>query len=339
MHSRAQRSLHTVCACPIRAPLRPRGVLMSRRGLLLFMITSVLWGVPYLLISVALEGMGPASVVAGRVALGALVLLPVAWRHGLPRLLGERWRPLLLLAVMEVAVPFTLIAVGERTVPSGLAGVLIATEPLFILALGLFWGKRERLARGAWAGVALGFLGVVVLLGVGVAGAGALLVLAAAACYAVGALLLHRLFPDVPPLTVSAGMLTLAAGPLLAAAAIAEPAPQVTTRVLLAVLGLGVACTAGGFTAFFALIATEGPARAAFITYVAPVVAVASGVLLLSEPVTTRTITGTVLILAGAALAARRRSSDTPSADSTAARPSRTGTIPAAENEQTGGAR
>ncbi|MCF3177949.1 DMT family transporter [Streptomyces sioyaensis] len=279
---------------------------MSRRGLLLFLITSVLWGVPYLLIGVALEGMGPVSVVAGRIALGALVLLPVAWRRGLPRLLRERWRPLLLLAAVEVAVPFTLIATGERTVPSGLAGVLIATEPLFILGLGLFWGKRERLARGAWAGVALGFLGVVVLLGVAGGGGDAVLVLAAAACYAIGAVLMHRLFPDVPPLTVSAGMLTLAAGPLLAVALVTEPAPQASTRVLLAVLGLGVACTAGGFTAFFALIATEGPARAAFITYVAPVVAVASGVLLRSEPVTARTIAGTVLILAGAAQAARR---------------------------------
>ncbi|WP_030457217.1 DMT family transporter [Herbidospora cretacea] len=279
---------------------------MSRRGLVLFLITCVLWGVPYLLISVALEGLGPVGVVAGRVALGALVLLPLAWRRGLPRLLRERWRPLALLAVVEVAVPFTLIAVGERTVSSGLAGVLIATEPLFVLALGLFWGERERLTRGAWAGVALGFLGVVVLLGVAGAGAGALLILAASACYAVGAILMHRLFHDLPPLTVSAGMLALAAGPLLAVAALTEPEPQLTTRVVLAVLGLGVACTAGGFTAFFALIAIEGPARAAFITYVAPVVAVAAGVLLLSEPVTARTIIGTVLILAGAALAARR---------------------------------
>ncbi|WP_061298323.1 DMT family transporter [Herbidospora cretacea] len=287
---------------------------MSRRGLSLFVITSVLWGVPYLLISVALEGLGPVGVVAGRVVLGALVLLPLAWRRGLPRLLRERWRPLSLLAVVEVMVPFTLIAIGERTVPSGLTGVLIATEPLFILALGLFWGERERLTRGAWAGAALGFAGVVTLLGVAGGGAGALLILAASACYAVGAVLMHRLFPGHHPLTVSAGMLTLAAGPLLAVAVVTEPEPQITTRVLLAVLALGVACTAGGFTAFFGLIAVEGPARAAFITYVAPVVAVASGVLLLSEPVTARTITGTLLILAGAVLATRRPRRDAPSA-------------------------
>jgi len=288
---------------------------MSRHGLLLFVITCVLWGVPYLLISVALEGMGPVAVVAGRVALGALVLLPWAWRRGLPRLLRERWRPVLMLAAVEVAVPFTLVAVGERTVSSGLAGVLIATEPLFILALGRFWGKRDRLTRGGWVGAAIGFLGVVILLGVVGASTGAVLVLAAAACYAVGAVLLHQLFPDVPPLTVSAGMLTLAAGPLLVVAAVSEPVPQVTPRALLAVLGLGAACTAGGFTAFFALIVTEGPTRAAFIAYVAPVVAVAVGVLLHSESVTARTITGTVLILAGAALAARRPRGDTQSAD------------------------
>ncbi|MEU3183821.1 DMT family transporter [Streptomyces sp. NPDC006923] len=281
---------------------------MNGRGLLLFLTVSVLWGVPYLLISLALEGMGPVSVVAWRVVLGALILLPVAWRRGLPPLLRERWRPLLLLAGVEVTAPFTLIAVSEHTVSSGLTGVLIATEPLFLLALGFFWGKRERLARGAWAGAALGFLGVIVLLGGAGAGAGtgAVLVLIAAACYAVGALLMHRLFPGVPPLTVTAGMLALAAPPLLAVAAITEPAPRITVRVLFAVIGLGVACTAGGFTAFFALINEEGPTRAAFITYVAPVVAVTAGVVVLSEPVTVRVIAGTVLVLTGAAAAARK---------------------------------
>jgi drug/metabolite transporter (DMT)-like permease len=133
--------------------------------------------------------------------------------------------------------------------------LLIATEPLFTLIIGVFLGARERLARGAWAAVALGFLGVVTLLGAG-AGAGAGLLLAAATCYAVGAELMHRYFADVPPLAVS---------------------------VLCAVLSLGVACTASGFTAFFALIATEGPARVAFTAYVALVVAVISGVLLLSK--------------------------------------------------------
>ncbi|MFD8378433.1 DMT family transporter [Streptomyces sp. NPDC059679] len=233
------------------------------------------------------------------------------WRRGLPRLLRERWRPLLLLAVVEVAVPFTLIAVGERTVSSGLAGVLIATEPLFVLGLGVLWGKRKRMARGAWGGAAFGFLGVVVLLGVEGAGTGAALILAAAACYAAGAVMMHRLFPGTPPVAVTTGMLTLATPPLLAMAAITEPAPQVTDRVLFAVIGLGAACTAGGFTAFFALISAEGPARAAFITYVAPVVAVSAGVLLLSEPVTARTVTGTLLVLAGAALAARRPAAPT----------------------------
>ncbi|MER6186078.1 DMT family transporter [Streptomyces sp. NPDC001652] len=279
---------------------------MSRRGLLLFLTVAVLWGIPYLLISVALEGLGPVSVVAGRVALGAVILLPLAWRRGLPRLLREHWRPLLLLAGVEVIAPFTLIAIGERTVPSGLTGVLIATEPLFILALSLFWGRRERLARGAGAGVALGFLGVVVLLGVKGVGGGAVLVLTAAACYAVGALVMHRLFPTVPPLTVTAGMLALAAVPLLVAAAALEPAPQITTRVLLAVAALGIACTAGGFTCFFALISAEGPTRASFITYLAPVVAVVAGVAVLDEPLTSHAVAGTLLILAGAAVAARR---------------------------------
>jgi len=289
---------------------------MSRRGLLLFLTVAFLWGVPYLLISVALEGLGPVSVVAGRVTLGAVVLVPLAWRRGLPQLLREHRRPLLLLAGVEVMAPFTLIAIGERTVPSGLTGVLIATEPLFILAINLFWGQQERLARGAFAGVSLGFIGVVVLLGVKGVGGGAVLVLTAAAFYAVGALLMHRQFPTVPPLTVTAGMLTLAAGPLIVVGAALEPAPQISARVLLAVAALGIACTAGGFTCFFALVRAEGPARASFITYLAPVVAVVAGVAVLAEPVTSHMAAGTLLILAGAAVAARRPTKTEPSSAS-----------------------
>lgn len=129
----------------------------------------------------------------------------------------------------------------------------------------------------------------------------------------------------MPPLTISA-----------VAAATLEPAPQITTRVVFAVAVLGLACTAGGFTGFFALINTEGPARAAFITYLAPVMAVAAGVAVLAEPITAHTIAGTLLILAGAAAAARRPA-ETQGGSSSAPRRSRLDSrgILAADNERT----
>ncbi|MFI7131416.1 DMT family transporter [Nonomuraea sp. NPDC050153] len=278
---------------------------MSRRGWALFGAVSVLWGVPYLFISLALEGLGAVSVVAVRVLLGALVLLPLTLRRGLPRTLRAHLPRLAVLALVEVVAPFTLIAVGELSVSSGLTGVLIATEPLFVLLIGLVWKGSDRITSGAWAGVAAGFLGVITLFGVGGGGPGMPLIIAAAACYGLGALLVRRWFAGVPGIVVTTAMLLLATPPLLALAAVTDPAPQLTTQVLIAVLVLGVVCTAGGFTAFFALISAAGPVRASFITYVAPLVAVAAGVLVQGEPVTFRMVAGTVLVLLGASLAVR----------------------------------
>lgn len=285
---------------------------MTARAWALFAAVSLLWGVPYLFIGVALdEGLGPFTIVAGRVALGALVLLPPALRGGLTHLLRTRWRQLGVLAAVEVVVPFLLITVGQQTVSSAVTGVLIATVPMFVLLFGLRLGRTERLPWMGWTGLAAGFVGVVVLLGVQGAGSGVPLVVTAAACYGLGALLISRWFAGVPTLTVVAGMLVLAA-PVLALAAAGElaatsaPASAISATGLLALLVLGVACTAGGFSAFFALVAAAGPARAALITYVAPVVAVVAGALVLAEVVTARTVTGIALVLLGAAAAGYR---------------------------------
>lgn len=283
---------------------------VTPRGWALFAAVSLLWGVPYLFISLALEGLGPAGVVAIRVALGALTLLPFAWHRGLPHLLRREAPRLAVLALVEVAVPFTLIATGERTVSSGLAGILVATEPLFILLLGLGWMRAEPVAPGAWAGVGIGLAGVITLLGVSGAGPGTPLIISAAACYATGALLVRRWFPGAASITLTTAMLMLATPPLAALAAAAGPAPRISVRVVAAVLVLGLGCTAGGFTAFFALIAAGGPAKASFITYVAPLVAVGAGVIVQGEPVTPRTITGALLVLLAAALVCRPQRGD-----------------------------
>lgn len=278
---------------------------LSPRGWALFVTVSLLWGVPYLFISLALDGLGPMSVVAVRVALGALVLLPFAWRRGLPQLLRRAFRRLGVLALVEVVAPFTLIAVGERTVSSGLAGILVATEPLFILLLGLGSLRVEPVTRSAWIGVGIGLSGVITLLGVHGAGSGTALIIVAAACYAAGALLVRRWFSEEPSITVTTAMLVLASPALVALAVATDPVPRVSVGVAAVVLILAVGCTAGGFSAFFALVSAAGPVRASFITYVAPLVAVGAGVLVRGEQVTARTIAGAALVLLAAALAAR----------------------------------
>jgi drug/metabolite transporter (DMT)-like permease len=279
---------------------------MDGRAWALFAAVSVLFGVPYLFIDVALgDGVGPVWVAAGRVLPAAALLAPFALRRRRRALLRGRIGRLVVLAVVEIVVPFSLIPLGERTVSSGLAGVLIATEPMFVLLAGLALRTRARPSVLALAGLAVGFAGVVVLLGVEGAGPGVPLLLVAAAFYAVGAVLVGRWFADVPSIVVVAGVLAVAGPILTAVALLAEPLPSPSGRGLAALAVLGVLCTAAGLVAFFTLIARAGPDRAALITYVAPVVAVACGALILSEPVGPRTVAGTGLILVGAWLATR----------------------------------
>lgn len=281
---------------------------MTLRGWTLFAVVSALWGVPYLFIAVALDqGIGPISVVAGRVALGALTLLPLACRPALARLLRRRWRHLSVLAAVEVTVPFILISVGEQTVSSALTGVLIATEPLFVVLLGRCFGGVERPGVVAWTGIGVGFLGVIALLGLQGAGVGVPLVLAAAACYGLGPLLVRRWFADVDSLVLAAALLLVAVPPLLAAAVSAESLPGLTATGVGAVAVLGIACTAGGFAAFFALIRAAGPVRASITAYVAPMVALLAGNLVLDEPITSRAVLGVMLILASAYCSAHRQ--------------------------------
>ncbi|MBC3189647.1 DMT family transporter [Pseudonocardia sp. C8] len=277
---------------------------MTGRAWALFAAVSVLWGVPYLFIGLALrDGVGPLWTAAGRVVLAAAVLAPVAVRRR--ALLRGRGGRLAALAVIEIVVPFSLIPLGELTVASGLAGVLIATEPMFVLLVGLLLGSRTRPGPVTVVGLAIGFTGVVVLLGVAGAGPGVPLIVTAAACYGVGAVLVERWFSDVPAVVVVAGVLAVAAPVLSVLAVVAEPVPSPSAVGVGAVAALGLGATAAGLVSFFALIGLAGPDRAALITYVAPVVAVVCGALLLAEPVGPRTVGGTVLILAGAWLATR----------------------------------
>ncbi|BBG01331.1 MULTISPECIES: DMT family transporter [Pseudonocardia] len=279
---------------------------MGGRGWALFAAVSVLWGVPYLFIGIALqEGIGPLATAAARVVLALVVLVPIAFRHRHRALLAGRWGRLAVLALVEVVVPFSLIPLGGQTVPSGTSGVLIATEPMFVLVVGLVLGTRARPTLAALIGLVVGFAGVVVLLGVDGSGPGAGLIVTAAACYAVGAVLVGRWFGDLPAMPVVAAMIVLAAPALTALALVSEPLPVPTPAGLAALAALGLVATPGGFVAFFRLIAIAGPDRAALITYVAPVVAVAAGAVLLAEPVGPRMAGGALLVLAGAWLATR----------------------------------
>jgi drug/metabolite transporter (DMT)-like permease len=279
---------------------------MTRRGWALFLSLSVIWGLPYLLIRVAVRDLTPATLVFLRTSLGAVLLLPVVIARGDLRALLPRWRAVVLFTVVELAVPWVLLSDAERRVTSSLAGLLVASVPLVGAVLARVSGRRERIGGRRLAGLVVGLAGVAALLGLDVGGGDAGVVVEMALVvlgYALGPLVVSRSLSDLRALDVVAVSLVLCAV-LYAPVGIAQlPRTMPAWPVLGAVAGLGVLCTAVAFLLFFGLIAEVGPVRATVITYVNPAVAVAAGVALLGEPFTLGTATGFVLILGGSWLA------------------------------------
>ena len=280
---------------------------MSRKGWLLFAVMCVVWGVPYLLIKVADEGVAVPVVVFTRTALGALILLPLAMRPGQLGILRRRWLPLAAFTVLEMVGPWGLLTQAERRLPSSLAGLLVAAVPVIGVVVARFSGGAERLGLRRWAGLVIGLAGVMVLAAPDLNGASGwpmAEVLLVAVGYASAPLIAARKLADVPSLPMTAACLSLAALVYAPAAFLNLPRQTPSARVFLALAGLGVICTACAFIAFLELIKEAGTARALVFTYVNPAIAVAVGVALLGEPFTTAIVVSFALILAGCVLAA-----------------------------------
>jgi drug/metabolite transporter (DMT)-like permease len=269
---------------------------------------SALWGASYLFISIALTSFGPFAVSFGRVAGAALVLFPFWWRRRAA--LRGKWHLVALVAVPEIALPFTLINTGERSIDSGLAGTLVALAPLWLVVLGPLLGQGRPTAKGL-GGTLVGLVGVAILLGgvgtgaqVNLAGAG--LVVLAAASYAVGAALLGRWLTGIDAVTITGATTAAAALALVPFTAFDLPdqAPSLAAVGALAVLAVGG--TAAGLVLFNQLITTVGPGRASLVSYLAPTFAVVYGALLLREPVGPGTFGGLGLVLLGSWLCSRK---------------------------------
>ena len=282
---------------------------MNRRGALLFAAMCVIWGVPYLLIRVAVRELAPVTLVFFRTAIGSALLLPFAAVRGELRPLASRLRPLLLYTFVEVALPWVLLAHAETRLSSSLTGLLIAAVPLVGAVVVALTGRRERQGRQRWLGLLVGICGVAALVGLDAGHAAPLAVAelgCVAVCYALGPIILSRRLSDAPALGVVAASLLLAAVAYAPFAALRLPSAVPDAHVVESVVGLAVVCTALAFLVFFALIAEVGPVRATVITYVNPAVAALLGVLVLSEHLTTGMLVGFALILAGSVLATRR---------------------------------
>ncbi len=278
---------------------------MSARAWAAFGSVSVLWGIPYFFIKVAVDdGVPPAFLAWIRVAIGAALLGVLCWRLGLFTQLRGRWGVVAIYALVEVAIPFPLIAAGEQHISSSLAAILIASVPLIIALLALRFDHTERVTGRRLLGLVIGFAGVVALVGLDVAGdseelLGAAAILIAATGYAVGPMILKLHLRDIDARALMFGALAIAAVMLTPAAIIAPPQGPVPAEAIASIAILAVLCTAVAFVLFGALVADVGPSRASVITYVAPVVALALGIVALNERPGTGAIVGFGLILIG----------------------------------------
>ena len=287
------------------------------RAYLLFAAMCVIWGIPYLLIRVAVRHLDPSVLVLGRTAIAALLLIPLAAARGEIRPVLARWKPLLVFDAIEIAIPWVLLSSAERRLSSSFTGLMIAAVPLVGVLV-----TRERLGAWSLGGLVLGMAGVAALLGLDVGAVSAVGVLEVAGVvvgYAVGPIVLARHLRGLPALGVIATSLALTAIAYAPIAAFAWPSSMPSAKVVGSVVTLAVICTALAFVVFFELIAEIGPVRATVITYVNPAVAAALGVSILGERFTTGMGVGFVLILVGSVLAARRPTPALPPSVATAA--------------------
>ncbi len=278
---------------------------MSRKGWLLFIAMSVIWGIPYLFIKIAVSELDPGVVVFARVGAAAVVLLPVALQRKALGKLRERWFAVVALAFVQIIGPFLLISYGEQHIASSLTSLPIAADPLLVVLFALRFDSSERVNGPRLVGLLIGIVGVVTLLGLDVGGdkqrlLGAAFVLLAATGYAAGALLIkHPTIAALPRLgvvTVECVAATLVLSPL---ALTRLPSHLPDLKVIASLLVLGLICTALAYLLYFALVAEGGASRGTVITYVNPAISVLLGVTILAEPLNAAIITGFLLIILG----------------------------------------
>ena len=281
---------------------------MSRRGWILFVSLGLIWGLPYLLIKVAVDDLSTPMVIFGRMAVGAAILVPITLAQRQWGALRGHWRWVITFALCEMT--FTLLALtwAENRISSSLAGLFIATVPLVTALIARRLGMDDRLTGTRLLGLGIGFLGVAALVGLDVSGGELVATLALIVTvigYSIGPIIIDRRLSDVPGPPVIAAAVSINALIYAPFAWFSRPTAPVPATAWWSVGLLGALCTAGAFVIFFALIGEVGPSRTTLITYVNPAVAVALGIAILNEPFTLGIAIGFPLVLLGSYLATR----------------------------------
>lgn len=290
---------------------------MSRRGWFLFILVGFLWGIPYLFIKVAVDpenGFSPAIVVCLRTAIGAAILIPFAIKHKqlIPAIRGIKY--VSLYALLEMIGPWILIGTAEQKISSGLAGLLVASVPIWATIFASMRGDKSVWHHTRLIGIIVGFIGLIAVVGIeSITGSADPLsigmVLVAAIGYSYAVMMVQTALPDVSGIAINAVAMALTAIFYLPWTLIQWPEHHISMSAINAVIGLGVLSTGAAFVAFFALTAIIGVARGSLVTYLNTAFAVVLGVIILSEPLTFGIIIGLPLVLIGSYLASRKPAS------------------------------
>jgi len=289
---------------------------MSRRNLALFILAGFLWGIPYLLIRVAVDhetGFSPAIVVFSRVFIGALILVPIAIYDKSIFAAIKGWKYIAVYALFEMAIPWILIGTAEQSITSGLAGLLVASVPIFSTIIASMYGDKSVWPPRRLFGMAIGFLGVFLLVGIesftGSSDPVAIfMMLGASVGYAYAVIYITNKMPGVSGVAINAIAMAMTALLYSPALFLAWPDHQVSQSAIYSIIALGIFSTGIAFAVFFTVMAEIGPTRASLVTYMNTAFAVVLGVLILSEPLTIGIIVGLPLVLIGSYLASRKTS-------------------------------
>ena len=289
---------------------------MSRRNLILFLLSGFLWGIPYLFIKVAVDpqdGFSPAIVVFGRVFIGALVLIPIAIYDKTFFSAIKHWRFIAVYALFEMVGPWILIGTAEQKISSGLAGLLVSSVPIFSTLIASAYGDKSVWQPKRLFGIAIGFLGVFLLVGIeSITGSSdplsIAMVLAASIGYAFAVIYITRKMPDGSGIAINGIAMVMTAVFYSPALFFFWPDRAVSNEAVYSLIALGVFSTGIAFALFFTVMAEIGPTRASLVTYMNTAFAVVLGVIILNEPLTLGIIVGLPLVLIGSYLASRRTS-------------------------------
>ena len=284
---------------------------MSRRHWFLFITVGLLWGMPYLLLKVSVEELSVPVIVCSRTFIGALVLVPIALRQKtlLPAL--KKYHYVLLYAVLELFIPWLLITSAEQKITSGLAGLLVATVPIWTTVIASVNGDKTVWHKKRLGGLLIGFIGVLLVVGIESIRSdqnplAILMILVASLSYATAVATVTATIPEIDPIAINGLAMISAAIFFLPFALFALPDQMPTTHVIASQITLGLLPTAMAFILFFELMRDVGPARASLVTYLNTAFAVVLGVLILHEPLTLGIVVGLPLVLIGSYFAGRK---------------------------------